>query len=463
MISFAIVFAVGAATPGVITLDDALRTAAQHQPQLMQARANTEVYRARANEARSGLLPQVIGTGSYLRQTNNSTPGAFQGSGLQGASSGSAFAALADGTRVLCVPDSMGNFGASCTAIPAQPPPSPFNNFNFFRFGLNVTQQLYDFGQTIEKYRSAKVTAEAQYAGEININEQVALSVRTSFFNARATKALVQVAKDTLTNQQRHLDQISGFVKVGTRPEIDLAQARTDYANAKVQLITADNNYETAKASLNQAMGVEQSTAYDVADETLPPVDVEDKDVDNLAGEAKKARPDVIALEKQVRAQELAVRSAWGAFGPTINATTTVSDAGADLSNLGWNLSVGVNATWPLFNGLLNVETLKEQKAQLIVAKAQLEQQRQQVRFDVEQARLSVRAAKENIVATTEALTNAQERLRLAEGRYQAGVGNVIELGDAQVALTNAQGQKVQAEYNLATARAQLLKALGRR
>jgi outer membrane protein len=42
-------------------------------------------------------------------------------------------------------------------------------------------------------------------------------------------------------------------------------------------------------------------------------------------------------------------------------------------------------------------------------------------------------------------------------------VGSGIELGDAQVALTNAAAQEVQARYTLANARAQLMKALGRR
>jgi outer membrane protein len=449
-------FAVVAATTGVLTLDDALRTAAQHQPQLMQARANTAVYQARANEARAALLPQLTGNASYIRQTNNPTPGAFQGAGASGMMSGGG--APCTGvypSGAMCMGTTTAGGSCACSF------PST-DSTNFWSFGLNVTQQIYDFGQTIERYRASKEVAEAQKAGEVNINEQVAFSVRTAFFNARATKALVQVARDTLANQQRHLDQISGFVKVGTRPEIDQAQARTDYANARVQLITAENNYLTAKAQLNQAMGVEQSTGYDVADETLAPVDVEDREIDALADEAKKTRPDVIALERQVRAQQLQVRSAYGAFGPTINATTSVSDRGSDITNLGWNLTAGISLSWQLFNGLLNVETVKEQKALVTVAQAQLEQQRQQVRLDVEQARLAVRAAKENIVATGEAATNAQERLRLAEGRYQAGVGNAIELGDAQIAFTTAQGQKVTAEYNLATARAQLLKALGR-
>ena len=56
----------------------------------------------------------------------------------------------------------------------------------------------------------------------------------------------------------------------------------------------------------------------------------------------------------------------------------------------------------------------------------------------------------------------AQQRLELAEGRYRTGVGSAIELGDAQIAVTNAAAQVVQADYRLSTARAQLLRALGR-
>ena len=93
---------------------------------------------------------------------------------------------------------------------------------------------------------------------------------------------------------------------------------------------------------------------------------------------------------------------------------------------------------------------------------AQRDLVRQRVRLGVEQARLAVRAAKAAVGAANEAEANAREQLRLAEGRYQAGVGSIIELGDAQIAATTAAAQKVQADYNVSTARAQLLNALGR-
>jgi outer membrane protein len=84
------------------------------------------------------------------------------------------------------------------------------------------------------------------------------------------------------------------------------------------------------------------------------------------------------------------------------------------------------------------------------------------VRVELERARLTIEAAKAALTASDEALTNARARLGLAEGRYEAGVGNAIELGDAQLALTDAAAQRVQMEYNLAIARAQLLAALGK-
>jgi outer membrane protein len=65
-------------------------------------------------------------------------------------------------------------------------------------------------------------------------------------------------------------------------------------------------------------------------------------------------------------------------------------------------------------------------------------------------------------VAVEDAFINARLQLRLAEGRYETGTGSVIELTDAQTALTSAAGQRVLADYNLAVARAQLTRALGR-
>jgi outer membrane protein len=292
----------------------------------------------------------------------------------------------------------------------------------------------------------------------------VRFAVRTAFFQARAARELVTVADETLANQRKHLEQTQVFVDVGTQPPIALAQARTAVSNAQVQQINAANGYETTKAQLNQAMGVEQSTDYDVADDTPPPVPSEDGGTDALLVEAIAARPEIAALADQIRAQELLVRALHSAYWPSLGLSTGVTDAGDHVlgSGLTWNVSAALQLTVPIYLGGSTGAQIAEGQANLAVVRSQLATERLQVRLEVEQARLAVVAAKSVLAASGDALENAQDQLHLAEGRYETGVGSIIELGDAQVALTGAAQQKVQADYGLAQARAQLVKALGR-
>ena len=417
-----------ATPPRTLTLDQALETARTSQPQLRQAAAGTQAALARSDEAMASLLPQVAGTANYQRSTANFT------------------------SRPGSLPSQLSGGGST----------QSWNTYNYFNLGLSASQLLYDFGQTRFRWRSAQASAASQRDTEHSTLQQVLLGVRIAYFQARAAKGLVGVAKDTLANQDKHLEQTQGFVEAGTQAEIALAQSRTDLANARVQLITAENAYETAKAQLNDALGVEGPTDYEVEDETPPPVPGEDGTTDTLLAEALQSRPELAALANDVRAQELTLRSVRAAFGPSVNLSTGFTDAGEQFSNLTWNWSAAVGISIPLFQGGFTRAQVRETEFNLTAAKAQFDSERQLVRLEIEQARLGVRAAKATLSAAGDALVNAQEQLRLAEGRYETGVGSIIELGDAQVALTSAGQQKVQAEYNLAQARAQLVKALGR-
>jgi len=81
----------------------------------------------------------------------------------------------------------------------------------------------------------------------------------------------------------------------------------------------------------------------------------------------------------------------------------------------------------------------------------------------VEQAYVSVNEAEERIGAAQKAVESAQENFRLFQGRFDAGVGNIIELTDAQLALTQAQSTEAQALSDYRIAIANLERSLGRR
>ncbi len=411
----------------VVTLAEALRAARAHQSTLDLARGNAVTARGLADQARGALLPQLSGAVTYTRATTNFVPqpGGTTPNGMQAASS-------------------------SFATVP------------LWVARLSASQLLYDFGESINRWQSAKVAADAVDETLRTTAAQVDFGARSAFFTARAAKDLVGVARETLANQEKHLAQVQGFVEVGTHPEIDLTQAKADRATAQLQLITAENNYAVAKAMLNQAMGVERSVDYDLSDEEMPPVTGEDGDVELLIGDAKESRPEMASLRLNLRSQELGVRSARDMYWPQLSVSGSANDSGPYLDRTNWNLSGMVSLSIPLLQGGAIDAQIHQAQGQVTQARAQLETEQQQVRLDVEQARLGIRAAKGAIAAADDALANTRDRLRLAEGRYTTGVGSIIELGDAQVALTTAAAQKVGAQYQLYTARAQLLKALGR-
>jgi len=208
-------------------------------------------------------------------------------------------------------------------------------------------------------------------------------------------------------------------------------------------------------------MGVSISERYALSDEEVPPIPCEDGDPAPLVAAAEKNRPEVANLVNQRLAQQATVRSLKGAFGPSLSAVANISDVGAAVDSLTPNWYVGLGLTWNILQGGLTRGQVREANGTLENIVGQEQAMRLQVQVDIEQGRLGVQAAKATIGAADEALVNARSQLTLAEKRYQHGLGSAVELGDAQVAYTSAEAQVVQAKFNLAAARAQLLAALG--
>ena len=413
--------------PAELSLETALRIGRRLQPQLRQARALTEAAEARVDQARAPLLPQVNLTATYSRATNN-------------------FAPPPGGTSA----------GMNPTADPS------LTTYNFWRNSLNATQLIWDFGQAWQRKSAARATAEAQEETERATQLSTDLAIRAAFYQARATRDAVGVAHETLVNQNKHVDQIQAFTEVGTRPEIDLLQARTVQANAEVALINAQNDYATARAILNQTMGVEAPASYEVVGAASGPLPGEETPLETMVDEALRARPDVAAKVAQLRAQDLTNRATAARYGPALSATAGATYNGREVDNLVWNFNGGFILAWPIFEGGLVRASVREGEARSAGLRAEIDLVRQQVRVEVDQARLTIIAGKAAIAAAERSLANAKARLDLAEIRYRTGVGNGIELSDAQLAATNAGFQRLQATLRLDTARAQLQKALGR-
>lgn len=420
-------YATPALAADLLPLADALALARQHHPDLQQARARWQAADARADQAHAPLMPQVNASLSYFRSTANFVP----------------------------------RPGALPTAVNRVTP--SFDTAGSYSAGLNASWLLYDHGQAKARWQAAQQSALGQQEREHAAQLQVELGVRLAWHALRAAQALTRVADDKLANQDKHLKQVQGFVEVGRRPAVDLAQARADRAMAEVQRIEAQSDLDTTVAQLALALGGELTPTVRVPETASEPVTGEEAGVQALVDEAWRQRPELGATQHDRSAQEAALAQAKGSYGPSLSLSSGVAQGGVDLGNLVWNWNAGLSLQWPLYQGGLSDAAVRVARADLLATDAQIEGIRRQVRLEVERARLGLLAAKAALVAADEALAAAHVRLQLAEGRYQAGVGTLLEMADAQLALSSTAAQRVQSDYKLAVARAQLVAALGRR
>ena len=124
-----------------------------------------------------------------------------------------------------------------------------------------------------------------------------------------------------------------------------------------------------------------------------------------------------------------------------------------------WQAQLSLNI--PIFDGFRTTNRVEETLHNYYNIRAQEEERRQQIALDVEQSYLRVVETQERIVATESATKAAKENLDLAQGRYQVGVGSIIEVTDAETLYADAQTTYVRTLYEYRIADAQLARAMG--
>jgi outer membrane protein TolC len=402
-----------------LALDQAIATALSRRPSLAASRSQALAAGAQARQARGALLPQVSLSGRLTRTDDH--PGTGQPSASGDSLSGS----------------------------------------------LSADQLLFDFGATPGRAAAAASSAAAAVASARAAERDVALEVRLAWFGLLQAMALERVAQETLANQQGHLSETEERVRLGTAASIDLARLRTAVASARASLLAAGSAVRTARARVDVAMGLPGHPPYDPLAPSVPPLEREDQPARALVEEAARARQDLVALRAEVEARRRQVDVARGALWPSLHLGGSLQGsraepAGGGASRRGWSAAAGLSLAWQPFDGLASQAALDAERARLDAAEAALAGAEQALWEEIEDAVAGVDSARAQLPAAEEGLAAARELLGLAEARYREGVGNSLELADAELQLAGAAAQRVQVEYGLAGARARLLRALGR-
>ena len=405
-----------------LNVERCIEIALKMQPDILAATGTLRATESRIGQAESNYYPQVNWSSSYSRIKPASSS--------SGSSSG-----ISTGTS--------GRTNES---------------FDQYSAGFNVNQTIYDFGKTPTQVRIQKLNFDSSRSDFENVSEQIVFNVRQAYYGVLQAKRNREVSAESVRQFEQHLEQAKGFFEVGTKPKFDVTKAEVDLGNAKLNLILAENALRLAIVNLNNSFGVPDAPEYTIEDNlSFQKYNIT---LEGALSKAFQERPDLKSVVAKRQASESSIDLAKTGYYPVLTGNAAYSWSGERFPlEHGWD--VGAALSLPIFSGYLTKYQVQEAKATLNVLKANEESVKQTVISDVQQAFLNLTAAAERIPTAKLNVEQAQENLDIANGRYSAGVGNPIEVTDAEVSLITAKTSYIQALYDYRVAQASLEKAMG--
>ena len=281
------------------------------------------------------------------------------------------------------------------------------------------------------------------------------------YYNVLRCRNQIEVDEDNVRTLTEHLNNVNAQFRAGTVAKADVLASEVRLANAQQSLVTAQNDYDVAVATLSNYLLLPADTIIRAQDQlTYQPYNL---NLANCTAYALENRPDVAAADYAVKQAESAVRRAKSGYRPSVNASATKGLNGkspfSDSYSDSW--TAGITANWNIFdNGVTSAE-VKNAQASLAAAEESAAETREGVQLDVQSAFLTLKAAEKNIATTKVAISSAEEDYKIAQVRYAAGVGTNLDVMDASDKLTQAKNNYYTALYTYNTAKAALDKAMG--
>jgi len=402
-----------------LTLEEAEAAALEHHPGLLAARSAASEARQLVTESRSAYYPTIAGE----------------------------------------VTGSLGNRDARIGAGA----PTASRLFNREGQGIVLSQLITDLGRTKNVVAASRFHAQAADQGVQASRADVLLGVDRAYFDVLEAQALIAVAKQTVASRQVLADQVTSLAQNKLRSQLDVSFAEVNLSQAKLLLIRAQDQLGGAFAELTQAMGSDQPGGYALREEPLPPPPPADPEV--MVAAAARDRPDLLSLQlerdaayRNEQAEKDLQRPTVSLFG-TAGLLPLIGPDAATVPN--HYEGAALNVEVPIFNGHLFSARRQAAHDRALRADQQVRALEEAIARDVRSAWASAMTAFQRLDVTAELLRQAKLALDLAQGRYDLGLSSIVELTQAQLNLTQAEIENLNARYDYESQYAALRYATG--
>ena len=445
------------------TLDQAILTALQRNPTLLNAEQEIKRTKGVILQVRAQALPQINAnarfdwvdpnlSGARILGTTSSTGGSSTSTGV---STGAA--SLVDSPR-------------SQVADPAPTPSLASRELSDVSYSISVlgTQLIFN-GTTYPQIRGTFFQRDSAYFAFRNVLDQLIATVKTQFYQVIVNRELVKVNEQSVELLAAQLKDQQNRFEAGTVPRFNVLQAEVAYYNQLPQLITAQNNLRISKLQLAKTLGLD----FVARQGENPPLEVVGEmpyfprtiSLADAIEIGKQRRPFLKQARANVLNQIEQVHAAAGQLLPNIT-TTGGGEWVSSPTNSSWHdISKGwtamVQGSMPIWDSGAIYGQVKQQRALLAEAKNTYDDDVRQVELEIQQAYSNLQQNMELVKSQEKNVEMAEEALRLAKARLDAGAGVQLDVLNAQTQLLTAQSTRLQALFGYNAALAEFDRATG--
>ncbi len=375
---------------------------------------------------------------------------------------------------------------------------------NYYQLNLGVNQLIWNFGKTTARINMQKYNRESVEYDLENIILDTVYRVKMAYFEALAAQANQDVFERSVRINKLNYDRTNALFQEGLKSKIDVVNAQVYLTDAEISLVEAQGQYENAIINLNNAMYYSDAPEYtlkntesfnfqkskkpknevnisyipksgsdDFEQTAILTSGIEKQDifqnykfkplilpVDEAIKKAYENRPDLKSLMMVERAQQESLKAIKRSYLPELSASSGYNyRKNSDVSNTGFN--IGVSLDFPMIN-LMDIKYSVEQgKSYLEIATENIDLSKKNIYFEVKNNYINMVVLQKKIPLMAQKVQQTLENFELADGRYTVGLGNFIELQQAQTNYNNAQLALVQAVFDYNVAKEQFQKSMG--
>lgn len=413
--------------PTVITLEDALQIALSESPTVKIADKEIEVKRYAKKGSYASLFPQVNASGSYSRTLKK---------------------------QVMTM-----DFGGESRSFEV-------GRWNTFNGGISASMPLLnaqlwkslsisgeDVELAVEKARSSRLDMISQ--------------VKQAYYAVLLAKEVREVYQEVYDNAQENLELTQKKYNAQKTSELDLTRARTAVANAVPNLYNSENSIVLALWQLKAVMGVNLDSVLDVAGRLM---DYSGGMMNDLAlSDSANLDRNTTMRQLAIQAEQLAntVKMQQYAGFPSLalsfSHTWNAMEDKYNFSEYEWHpyAYLGLSLSIPIFSGGQRHSAVRQARLQADELDLTRENTERQLRIGIRQYLSTMETAEKSYVSAQEALESARKAYDIAAKSYDVGRSTLTDLGDAQLALTQAQLSVSSAVYDFVVAKSGLEQTLG--